>query len=171
MKILRCILLVSCYLVLIVNSVFSSTQPIEMQILALKGNSLASNKGSMHGVIKDTEYQIVRRSGSNEEILGTAKVYITKSDKSGLKILSLRKGKTVIKGDWLIELTETEENILTTLEDSNSPDQYKQKAEDLEKELQENKVKDSHQSGLITGIAICCGIVLILNLGAAAGSN
>lgn len=166
-----CFFLILCQLVLNANSLYATTSPIEMQIIALKGNNLASNKGSQDGVIVETEYQIVRRTGNNEEILGTAKVSKVISDKSGLKITTLRKGRNVAKGDWLIELTQTADDLLIILDEPNSSNEYEQKVEELENKLAEKEKKSSHTSGIITGIAICCGIVLLLNIGAAAGSE
>lgn len=161
----------ACFFIVNCKSVYSSDQSIEMRIVAVKGNNIVASKGELQGVLKNTEYQIVRRSNQNENILGTAKVFVTKQDKSGLKIISLRKGKVVMEGDWLVELSEQEESIFSELDGSSSVGRNDPQVDNLQRELIEEKSKRSHTNGMLAGAAICCGIVLLLNIGVAAGSQ
>lgn len=185
-KIINTLLLMSA--LLLVSVVRSQDNiSVTMKITAIQGLNLVGDKGLSSGIKKDMEFSIIRVSGSTENVIGSAKVVISKSTLSGLKINTVQAGEKVKIGDILKEKNETADMLSLLAETENLPDErVEQKSywdtaksaekpeastsqqnpgvKELQNKVQEMEKKDSHNSGLMTGIGICCGIYLIASV-------
>ncbi|HOX87570.1 MAG TPA: hypothetical protein PKW76_16335 [bacterium] len=142
---------------------------LSMTILAIKDNNIVANKGVQHGISEKMTFYIVRVVNEREIKIGAAEVALTRSTKSGLRIIYLVSGEQAKIGDILVQ--REVEDILSILDDTQKPENYYQDDKYvrlLENQIQEEKVEDSHNSGIVAGMAICCGLVLLLDMLAAA---
>lgn len=163
---------------------------ITMKIIHCSGPNIVTDKGTDHGVVQDMLFSIIKIKEEKESVVGTAKVRIIKNSKSGLKVTALNKGETVQVGDVLREQDDTQEILLSLKEAETSPVQNEDSnaslqsagkenispqdtkyIKSLENKVQEKEKKESHTSGLLTGVGVCCGIYLVATLFYVAGQD
>jgi len=156
-----------------------------MTVTVVKNSTLVAGKGSDYGITPDMEFSIIRVNNNKEYAIGEAKVVLVKNNRCGLRVTNLTDSELVKVGDLLREkeieddlalLQETEDIagqktisnapansavVATKNETASSDDRYVQS---LETRLKEKEKDESHNSGLLTGVGICCGIYLIASL-------
>jgi len=145
-----------------------------MSVTAVKNNTIIAGKGSDHGITPDMVFSIIRVKDNEEYSVGEAKVVLVKNNRCGLRVTNLSYSELVKVGDLLREteflddlilLQETEHLSKQKAASGSSPTSADDKyVRSLETRLQEKEKDSSHNSGLLTGIGICCGIYLIASL-------
>jgi len=165
-----------------------------MTIQTIKGSNLIADKGTDHGVSPDMEFSIIRLIKEKEDVIGKAKVLVAKNNRSGLRVTVLHFGEKIKTGDRLraISVDEVANDYSLLQETERISDQTAQtsklsnppispserntissemKFQDLENRIQEQEKKNRHNSGLIAGIGICCGIYVLASLVLYAGAQ
>jgi hypothetical protein len=145
-----------------------------MGIIISRDDKILSDKGSLHGIVEHTVFDIVRDTQSGQINIGEATVVATRPDKSGLRILKINGNFKVRDTDKLIQKITEADEIFAEMDKPQISSEIESKVESLEGDLkeykQDQKVKGAKNEGLLTGVAVCCGIVVILNLLAASAN-